>query len=261
MDELHEKLKALKENLEEMGRVAVAFSYGVDSTFLLKTAHEVLGDNVIAITARSVVLPKIEAEEGTEFCKAEGIRQLMVDYDILADKTVRTNPIDRCYYCKRRLMESFLKLAESEGFTILIEGSNLDDESDYRPGMKALKELGVLSPLKEAGLTKQDIRLLSKEMDLPTWDKPSMACLATRIPYDEELTIEKLHKIELAENILQKYGFGWRRVRMHGNLARIELGKKEIPKMLDPEIAEAVAYEIKELGFEFVTLDLKGRNL
>lgn len=250
-----EKLEALLGRLE---RVAVAFSAGVDSTFLLQTAHDVLGDNVLAVTGRSVLMPREETDEAGSFCRTHGVRHMFVDVDPLSIEGFAENPPNRCYLCKMALFRSFLEVAQQTGFPVLIEGSNADDTSDYRPGMQALQELMIRSPLREAGLTKAEIRALSRDMGLPTWDKPSLACLATRIPYGEAITTQKLAVIDEAERLLRKNGFRQVRVRMHGKLARIEIESSKFQAFLEPVFSALVQQRFSELGFAYTTLDLHG---
>lgn len=238
----------LKDYLNRLGKVAVAFSAGVDSTFLLKTAHEVLGDNVIALTAKSPLIPERELEEAENFCRQEGIKHIIVDIDI--DK-IKHNPPNRCYICKKNIFENFKAVALAHNIDHVVEGSNIDDEGDYRPGMKAIDELGILSPLRIVRLTKSEIRELSNNQ------KPSFACLASRFAYNEEITPEKLKMVEQAEQILFEAGFTQFRVRMHGKLARVEVLPEEFEKLIRADIYS----KFKDFGFEYITMDLKGYRI
>lgn len=251
-----QKADKLKSYLRELGRVAVAYSGGVDSTFLLKVAHDVLGDNVLALTAASKFIPRRELDETIKFCAENKIRQIIFEADVLNIAGVKENPVDRCYLCKRELFKNFLRLAEENKISIVVEGSNMDDTSDYRPGMKALAELGIKSPLQVAELYKSEIRALSREMNLPTWSKPSMACLASRFVYGETLTEKNLSMVEAAEEFLLQAGFKQFRVRVHGKIARIEILPEEFNRLL--KIREEISARFKALGFDYVTLDLQG---
>ena len=255
---LNEKYRKLIGHLEGFGNCAVAFSGGVDSTFLMAAAHEALGDRAAAFTAVSDAIPEREQREAEEFCISHGIRLSVVRANEMESGIYRSNPPDRCYHCKKIIFRKIIDEAAAAGFQTVAEGSNVDDEGDYRPGLKAIQELGVRSPLRETGFTKAEIRSLSKEMGLPTWSKPSYACLATRIPYGEEITPEKLKRIGLAEQFLIDQGFEGMRVRSHGNLARIELPSERVRELADEKIRGKVAAYFRELGFGYVTLDLEG---
>ena len=253
-----EKLAHLKELLREMDGAVVAFSSGVDSTFLLRVAHEVLGERVIAATIRSHTFPKRELDEAVSFCRAEGVRHEVIDSEELDIPGFAENPPDRCYHCKKELFSRLLAFAHANGLAAVLEGSNLDDDGDYRPGRRAIKELGIRSPLHEAGLSKAEIRALSREMGLPTSDKPSFACLASRFPYGERITAGALERVERAEQWLLDAGLGLKqlRVRSHGALARIEVPSDAIPRLAAR--AAEIAAAFKELGFSYVALDLLG---
>lgn len=260
MDELlQRKVKKLQGLLKSYGRVAVAFSAGVDSTLLLKAAKDYLGaERVLALTVQSAFVPAADIREAQEFCLAEGIHHQLVALEPLLYYDVRTNPADRCYFCKRLVFGKLRELAGAANIVHLLDGSNVDDLGDYRPGHKAVKKLGILSPLQEAGFTKKDVRDLSAELGLKTATKPSAACLASRIPYGEELTEDKLRRVEAAENYLHGEGLTQLRVRSHGDLARIELSPEDIEAFMSKGHYEKVAHKLRELGFAYVTLDLEG---
>lgn len=255
---MQEKLGRLSACLEEIGSAAVAFSGGVDSTFLLKVAHDVLGKRVMAFTAGSSFVPERDIAEAQAFCEREGIRHIVKRFDVLSIDGIRQNPQDRCYRCKYALFHQFRSMAEERHLAAVVDGTNLDDDGDYRPGRKALKELGIRSPLHEAGLGKQEIRELSREMGLPTWDKPSFACLASRFVYGEALTEEKLQQVNDAEEFLLQRGFRQFRVRRHGDLARIELLPEDISRFLSEGLRAEAAERFRKIGFSYVTLDLSG---
>ena len=255
--ELTTKLNKLKSYLSSLESVVIAFSGGVDSTFLAKIALEVLGEsNVLAITATSSTYPARELQHAEELAKLMGLKYKLIVSEELEIKDFAENSPDRCYFCKNELFCKLAQEAEKEGMNKVVDGSNLDDTADYRPGMKAAFERGVVSPLKEAGLTKDDIRVLSKQLGLPTWNKPAMACLSSRFPYGQQITKEKLLEVERAEELLHKRGFSQFRVRHHGHTARIEVMPEEFAKIV--EFAYELNKEIKNIGFTYVALDLGG---
>ena len=252
------KLDRLREVLSDLGSLAVGFSGGVDSSFLLSVAKEELGDRVIAVTAADASVPERELEEAKAFCHERGIRHIICRVDPLKEEGYRKNGPDRCYFCKHGIFTEIKRIAKENGIEYAAEGSNMDDLGDYRPGLKAVEELSVKSPLREAGLYKADIRSLSKAMGLPTWSKPAYACLASRFVYGEEITEKKLQMIDRAEQFLIGLGFLEERVRLHGNIARIEVSPADIPRLASEDVRSAVYEEFKKLGFLFVTLDMKG---
>ncbi len=258
MEELDGKQDCLRNHLKSLGSVAVAFSGGVDSTFLLKTAHDVLGDNVLAVTARSCSFPERELREAKAFCAENGIRHLVCESEVLEIEGFSKNPPDRCYLCKSELFSKIWEIARHKGIPHVAEGSNLDDNGDYRPGLIAVREQNVLSPLRHAGLSKADIRILSRKLGLPTWDKASFACLSSRFVYGESITEEKLVMVDKAEQFLLDRGFHQVRVRIHQRIARIEVEPEEFPRFLENGLAAETSRTLKELGFSYVTLDLAG---
>lgn len=255
---IDEKFRRLNTLIRDCGSLAVAFSGGADSCFLLHTAHEALGDAVIALTVDSVLIPRREIAEAASFCEERKIRHLVLKADVLSLPQVAENPPDRCYHCKRSIFSLLRYSAESEGFSILSDGSNADDKGDYRPGMRALRELGVRSLLTEAGIGKAEIRELSRRSGLSGWGKPSAACLASRIAYGDNLTPEKLSAVEKAEELLHSLGVRQCRVRLHGQLARIEAPPGDFETLLKNENRLLIAETFKALGFMYVSLDLEG---
>jgi len=236
----------------------VAFSGGVDSTFLLWAAHRMLGERALAVTGRSESVASGQIEEARQLAKDMGARHAVLDTEELQNPLYVQNPTNRCYHCKTELFTKLEAFASREGMRWIVEGSNLDDLRDYRPGMQAAVEHGVRSPLKEAELTKAEIRELSKAAGLPTWDKPAMPCLSSRIPYGMFVSPEKLTMIDRSEAYLRSLGFRDLRVRHHGAVARIELPPSDFPKLLAGNLAADVAQKLREFGFKFVTLDLQG---
>lgn len=251
------KYRNLTGYLKELGNVAVAFSGGVDSTFLAKVAKEVLGDKALAVTVVSPYIPKWEIEEAKALAKEIGIRHELLNVPVIMDE-IKFNPIDRCYICKYSIFAKIKKLAEKGGYKFVVDGTNADDVKDYRPGLRALKELAIKSPLMEIGINKAEIREFSKELGLPTWDKPSYACLLSRIPYNEEIKIQDIELIEKSEKYLINLGFRAVRIRKHRDLARIELSKDDIKGFFENELLDTVSKKLKSFGFRYVTLDMEG---
>lgn len=260
--DIHNKLNNLINYLKTLEKVAIAYSNGVDSTFLLDVAVEALGkENVLAITIASNLIPQNEVSEAVSFCKSKDINHIILNVDELSIEGFASNPPDRCYICKKNLFSKIIKTANECGITYVLEGSNIDDMGDYRPGLKAITELGIKSPLKDNNLSKADIRILSKMRLLQTASKPSYACLASRFVYGENITPEKLKMVEQAENFLISKGFSQMRVRIHGNsnyLARIEVPAEDIDKLLSSELRNEIESNFKNYGFSYVTIDIKG---
>jgi uncharacterized protein len=252
------KLRRLKEIVESYGTLLVAFSGGCDSTLLLKIAHDVLGDGAVAVTARSETYPSREYAEAVRIARQIGVKHLTIDTEELSVEGFAGNPPDRCYFCKKELFEKLMEVAKENGIRHVADGANLDDASDHRPGMRAAAELGIVSPLREARLTKDDIRDISRTLGLDTHDKPSFACLASRFPYGEEITPEKLKMVAAAETFLKQLGFPQVRVRHHGATARIEVPEEDIRRFGDDSLRESVASKLREIGYVYVSLDLIG---
>lgn len=241
-----------------LGNAVVAFSGGVDSSLLLFEAHQALGDKVVAVTARSATYPEREYVHAVDFARKLGVRHETIISEELDIEGFSDNPRNRCYLCKKELFQKIWVIAQQYGFNNVLEGSNFDDLSDYRPGLKAVSELGIISPLRDAGLTKDNIRQLSKLAGLDTWNKPSFACLSSRFPYGHRISPEKLIMVDKAEQFLIDSGFSQVRVRHHGDTARIELIPGEMPKILEQSFSEKVYDYFRQLGFTYVSLDLKG---
>ena len=244
-----------------MQSVLVAYSGGTDSTFLLKVASDVLGDKAIAVTASSETYTPGELQEAKKNADIIGVKHVVIRTNELDDPKFLSNPPDRCYYCKAELFTKLFVLAKEHDLNHVIDGSNCDDVKDFRPGMKAAAEFHVKSPLKEAGFTKEEIRALSKEMNLPTWDKPPLPCLSSRFPYGTEITREKVSRVASAEEFLATLGIRQLRVRDHENIARIEVPRADMPMFLDEKISKQITEKFKALGYTYVALDLQGYRM
>jgi uncharacterized protein len=256
MESRYQKSSKLDTILKDLNSFVVAFSGGVDSTFLLHRAHKVRKSAIVAITIRTPYIPSREIDDAVEFTRSFGIKHKIID--IAFPEMIRNNPIDRCYLCKKAIFTDLLSFAKKNNFQFVVDGTNADDTGDFRPGIKALNELGIRSPLLESGLTKKDIRELSREEDLDIWDKPAMACLLTRIPYDTEISQGTLRLVEEAENMLFELGYPGTRVRIHGDLARIECLPGYIEKIIHNPDKEHIISDLKKIGFRYVSLDLEG---
>ncbi|MFZ7130888.1 MAG: ATP-dependent sacrificial sulfur transferase LarE [Eubacteriales bacterium] len=251
-NQLIQYIKALKS-------VVIAFSGGVDSTFLLKVAKDVLDDQVLAVTIQSPYIPKWEIAEAKEISSTLSVKHAIIEVGIANE--IEYNPQDRCYLCKKAVFNKIISIAREEGYDYVIDGTNYDDIKDYRPGLKALEQLNVRSPLKDCEITKDEVRLLSRELGLPTWDKPAYACLLTRIPYGIQLREEDFIKIEAAEKAIMDLGFKAIRVRCHGELARIEMCREDIDIVISKNLMDEISLKVKDAGFTYVTLDLDGYRM
>ena len=260
MEERSEKYQNLLDFIAKKGRAAVAFSGGVDSSFLSYAAYEALGGGAVAVTIVSPMLSKRELDDAKKVARKIGIEHILVEENVI-DEKVAENPKDRCYFCKKQEFGAIIDAAKERGIDTVFDGTNIDDEYDYRPGLKALSELGVLSPLREVGLSKAEIRELSRLADIPVWNKPAFACLASRVPYGEKITEEVLLKIERGEEVLRSFGFEQFRLRAHGNIARIEVAKSERGKFFSEPVLDEISQKIKALGFAFVALELEGYRM
>jgi uncharacterized protein len=255
---LQDKLNILRNNIRRMKSVAVAYSGGVDSTFLLKVAHDMLDENAVALTARSYIHTEREFRQAVQFAQKIGAKQVVIDSEELEIEGFSDNPPNRCYLCKKALFSKIKDWARQNSIQHVADGANVDDLGDYRPGNQAAKELGVVSSLQEAGLNKDEIRILSKELGLPTWDKPAFACLASRFPYGQRITSEKLRQVDQGEQFLLDLGFRQVRVRHHGDVARLEVSTDERIKFFDTALMDKIYEKFRRLGFSYVSLDLKG---
>lgn len=258
---LNDKLNVLINDLKEMKKVAIAYSGGVDSNFLLKVAKDTLGENIVAITISAMMHSSREIKEAINYAKEYDANHIVYNIDNLDLQEFIENGPTRCYHCKKFIFGKIKEIASEHNIKYILDGTNLSDLDDYRPGLKALEELNIVSPLKNAGLTKDNIRILSKELNVATYKKPSFSCLATRIPVGDKITKEKLRMIEEGEDFLQDNNFSQYRVRVYDNMARIEVDKKEICKFYNDEMINRINLKFKEIGFKYVTLDLNGYKM
>lgn len=259
---MNEKYRNLQKLLKDMGRVMIACSGGVDSTLLLKVARDVLNENVLAVTALSATTPEMERKDAVRLARSIGVKHLLLESKEMDIPDFTKNPQDKCYICKKHRFGALVELAKKKKINYVLDGTNLDDHKDFRPGMRATRELGIRSPLSEVQLTKAEIRRISKKLKLPTWDKPSLACLASRIPYGQPITAEKLKQVDAGENYIRNLGLsGQVRVRYENETARIELSAQDIAKVAAPSVRKRVVVYFKKLGFKFVALDLSGYRM
>jgi uncharacterized protein len=261
METIDSKIARLRSLLTEMGGVVIGYSGGCDSTLLAAVAAEVLGNRVICVLASSETYPASEVEEALETAGKLGLSVICIDTDELKNEDFAANTPDRCFFCKTELFGKLIAIGREHGIGWVADGTNVDDLNDYRPGSRAAAELGVRSPLKEAGFTKKDIREISRRMGLPTWEKPSFACLSSRIPYGTRIEPDILRRLDAAERLMKNLGFRQVRVRHHGEIARIEVEPEEIPRLASSDIRRQVAEKLKELGYLYTTLDLNGYRM
>ena len=252
----HPKYEQLRQRIRDLESVVIAFSGGTDSTFLVAVSKTVLGDRMMALTVKTPYIADWEIDEARDICRDLGVRHEILEFPITG--SIRNNPKERCYLCKHHLFSSLKEKARDLGFRFVADGTNADDTGSHRPGLKALKELGIVSPLKEAGLNKETIRSLSKKLGLPTWDKPAYACLLTRIPYGTNITEEELSRIEAAETYLMEMGFKAVRVRSHGSVARIEIPRNQIPELIEKSEGMNLNKKLKSFGYQYITVDIEG---
>jgi uncharacterized protein len=255
---LHDKFNTLKDTLKQMERVVIAYSGGVDSTFLLKAASLSGLSEILAVTASSESIPREELLFARDMTSGLNVRSMVIETQELKDENYAKNPSDRCYYCKRELFTKLKDIARKENISFILDGTNADDEHDWRPGQRAAKEIGISSPLLDAGLTKKEIREISRSLGLPTWNKPATPCLSSRFPYGQKITAEALERVGQAENFLKKYGFKELRVRDHEKTARIEIIPEDFPLITDKNSREEIIRFLKSLGYRYITLDLGG---
>jgi len=258
---LTEKERALNELLQGLGSVVVAFSGGVDSAYLAVAATKALGDRALSVTADSPSYPRRHRDQAERLAREFTLRHEFISSTEMDKPEYVANPSNRCFYCKQDLFGLLTGLARERGFAAVLDGNNADDRGDHRPGREAARELGVRSPLDEVDLTKAEIRELSRQLGLPTWDQPASACLSSRIPYGSEVTVDKLRMIEQAEDVLLSLGFRQCRVRHHGDVARVELPPADMPRALEPEIRDALVRDLKTIGYRFISLDLQGYRM